>query len=276
LKTSTFFIGAALLLFGCTKNTDTYNTDTESQLSKNLAKGIKKCALTKITTHDPYNEDVIATITYTDKGQPHTITYNVPPSTGFPAYEFVYDKNHKLSQFLEVYSGGRSNYEAWHIYQYGQKGLIVSDTTYFWGGLQPGMTHPRQADNIDIFVHTYTYDKQRRISSVSQRSLPTPYNQGEDTTTITYTYYHYNEAGNLGDNYSDALNINQTSPVFMFVNHDYSINSPIRPAEVNATGLPTKYTSPEGSYGNSFLVLNLSNAEIEYSCDTVAMGWKEK
>lgn len=260
-------MAAAFLVFGCTKTPETPPSNIAvSTISKNQAKGIKKCAITKIATHDPNSAyvDEIATFTYTDKGLPHTITFNHEPSTAYPEYEFVYDKNHKLTELLAVYDG-RSNYEAWTIYQYGKKGLIAFDTTYIWGGLQPGMTHPRQSNNYLIIVHTYTYDNQRRITRVSQRTLPNEYDPEGSATT--YTYYNYNEAGNLGNNYSEAVNINQTSEVFQFVNRDYSINSPIAPAEVNARNLPTSYKAPQDVYAANILRIYLSNSEIVYSCD---------
>jgi hypothetical protein len=143
--------------------------------------------------------------------------------------------------------------------------LIVSDTTYFWGGIEPGMTHPSQGTYVGVLVHTYTYDKQRRIIRISEKMLPDENNP--DGTATTYTYYNYNQEGNLGDNYSTALNINQTSEVFQFINRDYSINSPVAPLDVNARNLPTKYKAPEGVYAVSFLRINLDNSEIEYSCD---------
>lgn len=101
------------------------------------------------------------------------------------------------------------------------------------------MTHPSEGNNFLIVVHTYTYDKQRRITSVRQKTLPGENNP--DGTATTYTYYNYNEAGNLGSNYSEALNINQFSEVIQFVNRDYSINSPVAPAQVNAQNLSTCY-----------------------------------
>ena len=253
MKKAYLFLTFYLFFVSCHKDWDNPGKDTH-------------CRIIQLKTPNLNEEEPpfrIGTIHYNQYGQPDSITYNEIPFTGAPWYQFGYDEKHRLTDFLLVYTG-KLSYDSWYRYHYDDYGRISSDTIYSFGGSEGN--YPVAGDYAFAYVDFYGYDQQNRITSISSRMIY-PSNTVDFDTTTYYTYYHYNEKGNLGDNYSSALNINSTNKIFQFINRDYSVNSPVEPLMVNEKNLPVKYgpNSDAPPYG-LFFDFAFANTEIEYDC----------
>lgn len=262
MKKAFLFITATLLLFGCQK--------FEDYLPKKECNDKTGCQIKSITQETFYGP-FIATFYYNSKGDPDSILYNTGGgSTGSPEYHFVYNTKGRMTQLIEAYRykpGYGVSYDAWHLYQYNDKGQIVSDTTYRFGVSEPGY-RPDQGtyvDYEDIFYTTYTYDAQGRIIQTNTQGIAGS-SSGPKIYTANFTY---DAAGNQvreGVAYSTARNINTTNSIWQFLNRDYSVNSPLAPTAVNEQNLPLGYGADNGGIYNYFLSIELHPVAIAYNC----------
>jgi hypothetical protein len=275
---------ACVLLFGCQKEShnETVTTDATATASKNLKKGIANCRITRIVKHaDPsrYDPENVAVFSYTNSGllEKIKLDYAVSVNPG-TEYRFLYDKHNRLVEFLGGYDPTNTEYGTRIKYQYNNRGLLVSDSSFQWGNL----THPYEDGSYSYAagVSQYEYDNQGRVILVKSRPLTEWY--GLPPSEVVYTHYTYDKNGNLnpGSNgtlhrreQAKAFHIYQTSPVLQFVYRDYSVYSLLKPSEVNQKNLPTKYNyvhTREDWDGPRDYILDdydISNADIEYTCD---------
>jgi hypothetical protein len=192
------------------------------------------------------------TVGYDEYENPTFIT-NATVATGSPYRTFVYDQWHRLREYRESYSYG--NYQAWHLYAYGQDGRIHVDTTLNLGNTR---------DNYAIrSIANLEYDNQGRI--IRESGVATSINW-------SYTFdqnYAYDASGNLirpGVTYDNRLNINRTNDIWMFISRDYSLNNPFIADEYNAQGYPTRVNMPATTINFLHTEVFLNQSEISYGC----------
>jgi len=249
-----------ICFFSCTK-TDVVNKAPELDAAAvaKKPKEVKTCDISKMTFSN-LDETFVYTFTYNKQGQPVSILSNKEGTYGAYHYYFRYDKRHRLTDVIEAFriEEGQYLYNSWKLFQYNNKGAIVSDTTYYFG---LASEHPTDGDIHAYYLSFYTYDKQNRITSVTQRE------SNEDGETFeTVANHAYNNSGNLiGDGYhfDNKINLNRTNPVWMFLNHDYSVNNKVGAESYNEAGLPVKITNP---YFSFFPIDSEGGIVFDYSC----------
>lgn len=196
--------------------------------------------------------------------------------TGSPNYLFRYDKQHRLTDYIGVYSDA-NYFETWHHYVYdnkkGNKGnMPVTDTMYTFGEVGTGpLPLP---DHYSLKYTDFSYDSYGRIVKaveVDVRPFPA-------TRTVVY---HYNAAGNLDlitttypdgetsesnfDDYDNKVNLHRTNSVWQLIDRDYSVNNAFTAVTYTANGLPALIGSPT-SYSLLFGYLTIDGMEILYNC----------
>ncbi|MGB8193537.1 MAG: hypothetical protein WCF67_16520 [Chitinophagaceae bacterium] len=220
------------------------------------------CRITRIITKAPWAENKSGNFTYNSFGDP--VAFTPDNLGGFVKYEFRYDQDHRLTDYIGYYSFGSSNgvFEFWTKYIYDNKNRIIRDTTYHYGkyGAVPtSYTHVKE-------VTTYEYDKQDRITGTVLRQL---YNGAPNGIMGDYRYV-YNGQGNLvtpGSTYDDKVSIYRTSKIWMFLNRNYSKNNSGTARGYNSKGLPSGFGSSVQQASYSILYsLGLSDCEIVYDC----------
>ena len=229
---------------------------SESKVFRDNKTEVKNCPVTQIIYESCCDSKDTMVVAYNTFGDPITITQLPSPGTGIPNYFFKYDKKRRLTELLGLYSGGYGG-EVWHKYFYENPGNsnIVLDSNYFF---------PRFENGIMIWYHSasatfFTYDKWGRIIKDS-----IIYQGGQYTMVNNYVY---DANGNLsGYVYDNGSNINQTHPIWMFLNRNYSVNNPFIAQAYNSVGLPTRIkTGDATSYPLRFFI-SFRDATISYEC----------
>jgi len=232
---------------------------SESKVFRDNKADIKNCRVTQIIYSPCCGIKNTMVFAYNTWGDPITITQTPLVGTGTPNYFFKYDKKRRLTELLGLYSGGDGG-EVWHKYFYENPGNsnIVLDSNYLFPSFQNG---------IMIWYHTasatfFTYDKLGRITKDS--TISTLYQAGQYTIVNNYVY---DANGNLsGPVYDDQVNINQTHPIWMFLNRDYSLNNPFVADAYNSARLPARINLPAKSGSVEFLHSSFKQGTISYEC----------
>ncbi|HRP30692.1 MAG TPA: hypothetical protein PKV73_02330 [Agriterribacter sp.] len=194
----------------------------------------KICRIERITAnHDTMWFD------YNKRGDPVAIRYaSTPPEddiyTDDRAYK--YDHQNRLVVFLEQAIPSAEDPSGalwWHKYTHVNKNLIVDTAFEYAQGDWKTSDRPEfGSDEAGTIVTTFILDNYGRVI----REMGGIWNV--DKT------YSYDSNGNLvkpGVTYSNKINIRQTSRTWMFIDRDYSVNSPVGEASTfNSFGLPVK------------------------------------
>jgi len=215
-------------------------------------KGNDQCRVSSMTYAFP-SDSVAVSFTYNKWGDPVRIK-QTSTGTGRPDGLFWYNNKKQLTDYIGLYD--EESFEFWHRYEYDANGQIVRDTVFLFGFITDG-----EPDlYYDVAVVTYDYDAQGRISHTAQ----TWYNSPEYPL---HKDYAYDGRGNLvvpGVVYDDQPAIHRTSPVWMFIDRNYSVNNGYATAW-NANGLPTHMNlSSQGGQFAGFYMGTLS--AIQYQC----------
>ncbi|MDF2191979.1 hypothetical protein [Paraflavitalea sp. CAU 1676] len=220
-----------------------------------LRKGPKKndqCRVSSMRYSFPF-DSVLVSFSYNKSGDPLRIT-QTNTGTGRPDGFFLYNNKKQLTDYIGLYND--NTFEFWHRYVYDKNGRIVRDTVFYFGFIDNG-----EPDlYYDVAVVAFEYDQQERISHTSQAWYNAP-------GFPLRTDYSYDARGNLvipGVVYDDQPAIHRTSPVWMFIDRNYSVNNGYATGW-NGNGLPTHMgLSSQGGQFAGFYNGNLSN--IEYLC----------
>jgi hypothetical protein len=212
------------------------------------------------------------TFAYNNKGYPVSITRTYV-STSSPNFLFIYDKKNRLTDYYGVYTSANPYFDIWHRYHYDAKNRVISDTTFEFGLIGPGIPLPDHTNNGQLRVRnvsTYEYDlKDRIIKSTDTYGSDYP-------ETKLYTY---NKDGNLikisatrsgitnTETYSfdDKINLRSTHPIWQFLDRDYSVNNSLNATAFNQYGLPTAIAFTRHGYGQ-FATILLTDIKISYNC----------
>ncbi|GAA3951162.1 hypothetical protein GO495_13080 [Chitinophaga oryziterrae] len=237
--------------------------------------GVPSCQIVKIIQGFSVSvpEDTL-TFAYNNKGNPVSITRTYV-GTSSPNFLFIYDKKNRMTDFYGVYTSPNPYFDIWHRYHYDAKNRIISDTTYEFGFVGPGIPLPDQTNNGQLRVRnvsTYGYDlKDRIVKSTDTYGFP--------ESDITTRFYTYNRDGNLvkivttrsgvtnTETYSfdDKINLRSTHPIWQFLDRDYSVNNSLHATAFNQYGLPTAIDFSNHGYGQ-FATILLTDIKISYNC----------
>lgn len=223
------------------------------------------CQVKKIVQKIPGLEQRTGTFTYNAAGDPTDFT---PTSytTGSVKYEFRYDANRRLTDYIGYYPGspGLSPFfEFWVKYKYDASGRVFQDTSYMYGiyGAQITTFHAYKT------VTTYEYDHMGRISRTVSRQLK----NDAPTGTVSDYKYTYNDDGNLvkpGASYDQKMNVHRTNRIWMFLNRNYSNNNLRAGTSYNNYGLPLGFAKVTGQTPSLGMLafFGFNDCEIEYEC----------
>ncbi|HEV2354112.1 MAG TPA: hypothetical protein VGR89_07710, partial [Puia sp.] len=126
--------------------------------------------------------------------------------------EFRYDRNHRLTDFIGVYSfSDTTNGEFWHRYFYNSRGLITKDSVFIFPYIVNGQ------------LSTYIYPRLIQLGYDDRGRVNIEINAYGGNDTI---HYEYDAKGNLiGGTYDNKLSFRQTNRIWMFLDRDYSLNN---------------------------------------------------
>ncbi|HRN55599.1 MAG TPA: RHS repeat protein [Agriterribacter sp.] len=169
---------------------------------------------------------------YNAQGNPvkveHTFSKTIWAISSLDA-AFRYDQNGRLTAFLTGVSPIANYADEWHSYTYVNSHLII-DTVFYYAS-DDWTIKDRPDFYSHYFVDTYELDTFGRIIKVT-------------TSHGNISTYSYDQNGNLikpGVTYTNKTNMRQTNKVWMFVDKDYSVNSPQSAAsQYNQHKLPVK------------------------------------
>lgn len=219
-----------LLLTGCKKLLDYIHPRPDD-------KG-KNCRIEKVTTNyanecdGGNNFSDTAWFSYNQQGNPASVKYTFSKFYQCWSYPldkyFKYDNSNKLLLFLDyAFASGKAAL-FWHKYNYVNSYLITDSMFVYAEG--DWFIHDRPQNFAYVNVTAFELDYFGRVIS-----------ETEGVQTKTYTY---DSNGNLvkpGVTYSNKMNIRQTNKVWMFLDRDYSLNSPEGDAsQYNGEKLPVK------------------------------------
>ena len=238
---STLFI----VIMGCKKVYDYVDIHTDAD--------IKICPIQQFIFSTPYSNYIdTLSFKYNIWGNPLSVT-RPDPRTGAPNYEFRYDKNGRLTNFIGVYSN-KITTEFWHRYFYDGLGRIVTDSVYIFANIVNGeLSNP-----YDSYVLLLNYDIKNRISKETRI--------WDGNTDIAN--YSYDANGNkFGSIYDQKTSFRRTNKIWMFLDRDYSLNNAFQAITYNSFGLPTKIGPSQNISNGVFLDNYFIVTTIQYLCD---------
>jgi hypothetical protein len=194
--------------------------------------------------------------TYNSNNDPVT-GIRARPSTGYPNFFFRYDRQGRFTDLIGAYGHtALDGVESWTRYFYDNHNHIVRDSFYTFPAIVDG--HPTLGEHSGFINSAYEYDSKDRIIKATR---------GLRSSTISY-----DQQGNIvGSAYDNKINLHRTNKIWMFIDHDYSVNNPATAAYTyNAFGLPTKIVPFPGTVMGFMSVaetgLEFSEADIDYDC----------
>ena len=193
---------------------------------------------------------------YNAHGNPVSIKYVFPDDEIFTNDKaFKYDHHNRLSVYLD---GVPNNLIAlfWHKYTYIGDYIIIDSTFEYAQGDWSVNDVPDDAEDALMSITRYELDYLGRVIKETG---------GFYDENITYTY---DSNGNLvkpGVNYSNKINLRRTNKVWMFLDRDYSLNSPVGDAsQYNGEKLPVKLNEmPQFIYDADF---GFNDIVVKYKC----------
>ena len=185
---------------------------------------------------------------YNAKGDPIRINSSFV-ATGYPRYEFRYDKQGRLSDYIGPYNNNA--FEFWHVYEYDDQNRMVRDTRYIFGDY--GGEDPTPGYLPSLRITSFEYQPG---STLVKSTVTYPYANIQPVTS----YYDYSGTGPGG--IENTVNVHRTSWVWMTITHDYTPRNWYLQSEYNEYGLPTKFN---GEYGAHILDFPYART-IEYDC----------
>ncbi|WP_126246192.1 hypothetical protein [Chitinophaga rhizosphaerae] len=210
-------------------------------------------------------------IAYDHKDRPLSMTRG-SVGTGSPNYLFRYDKKGRLTDFYSVYEPPNPYFENWHRYQYDDRNRIITDTSFSFGYVGPGMPlpAPEQGHLYVGNVSTYKYDGENRIIQATDFY---------GLATLITANYTYNRQGNLEKivwqsggssstqtfSYDNKISLRRTNPVWQFLDRDYSVNNSMKVSSYNRYGLPVDVDF-SGHGSGTFATVQISATSITYDC----------
>lgn len=222
---------------------------------------------------------------YNAAGNPTSVTRTFP-STGFPNYQFRYDKANRLTDYITLYPNS-NEFETWHRYYYhGNK--IVLDSIFQFGLLGE---IPRPSPIVpDLFIRgyaTFEYDgKGRMIKTVDsigwiygRLTKFYTYNPEGNLVKVVFVSGAFSEKDSLIiSGYDNKVNMHQTHPIWQFLDRMYSVNNPVKAESYNRYGLPLAYGTstsvkngrmldPGGSLSDFIELGTYQFIRIRYSCN---------
>ncbi|WP_341835636.1 hypothetical protein WJU16_22680 [Chitinophaga pollutisoli] len=262
MKKILLFVAACMLiaavhhLTGCNKYHDVIPQDAGCQIVK--MKGGLFLGDSLVFSYDP-------------KDRPVSITRGAV-GTGSPNYRFLYDRKGRLTDFYSVYEPPNPYFENWHRYHYDNRNRIITDTSFSFGYIGPGipLPGPGQGKLYVGNVSTYKYDQVDRIIQA------TDYYGLATFVTSTYTY---NRQGNIEKivrqsegssttetfTYDDKASLRLTNPVWQFLDRNYSVNNDMKVFSYNKYGLPVDVDF--GGHGTGmFATIQIGATSITYDC----------
>lgn len=224
----------------------------------------KNCDIQMVTSNyvndcdDGNNFSDTAWFSYNPQGDPVSIIYAVSrfyECFSYPEDKFFkYDYSNKLVLYLNnAFASGKAALY-WHKYSYVNSHLITDSTFEYAAGDWFINDQPQYFARVD--VTTFELDHFGRVI----REVG-----GVNNINATYIY---DSNGNLvkpGVTYTNKTNIRQTNKVWMFLDRDYSINSPVGEAsQFNQSGLPVKLNQmPHFIYSYD---VGFNNMVVSYTC----------
>lgn len=226
------------------------------------------------------------TFNYDAIGNPVSVI-RAAPSTGFPNYQFRYDKFHRLTDYITLFPYS-TEFETWHKYYY-HENKIVFDSIFQFGLLGDV---PRPSPIVpDLFIRGYATFEYDNVGRISKTEDSIGWGYGKLTR-----YYTYDTKGNLVkvlflpgstpgvrdsliiSNYDNKVNMHRTHPVWQFLDRMYSVNNPIKADSYNKWGLPlafgtssnlknAKVLDPGGSLADFLELGTYQFIQIRYSCN---------
>ena len=259
---------SALLLGSCNKTNGDDKLNTPDKITSIC--DIKKMLILR----NYYADTLIVDFKYNKWGNPTDVLLSVV-STGQPQFQFRYDSNNRVTDFIQRYIDPPPviGYEGWTRFGW-ENGRIARDTFWGLGHTLDGKNPSPNSGNF--FIATHTYDHKDRIirSDIEYPKFPTvpPY-------YITYTY---NSVGNLereqtfknGVLYSETvfpvydnnISLLRTHTIWMHINKNFSINNYLNSESFNQYGLPVKLSSNPGKFGFLDNRLDIAISDIQYEC----------
>lgn len=236
-----------VLVSGCKKVLDYIHDNNDK---------VKKCRIESVIFSDTIS------FLYNSHGDPVSLRYAKPVDVDAYSNDkaFRYDEQHRILLYLK----GAIDYDRalqWHKYTYVSNYLII-DTT--WGYTEGDWSaSDRPANASFYYVTKFELDGLGRI--IKETTDFVPESSNEDLVVLAYAY---DGNGNLikpGVTYSNEISMWQTNKVWMFLNRDYSVNSPVGLAsEYNQHKLPVKLNvMPEFFYDFEFSVPDMM---VSYKC----------
>lgn len=230
----------------------------------------KDCRIERITSNfsfecdDPVELLDTAWFSYNRYGNPVSIKYAVSPQISAcfvypPDQAFKYDHKNRLVVYLQgaVPSADEpSGALLWHKYTYVNTNLIIDSAFEYAQGDLKTSNRPTFFEEAGTTVTTFELDQFGRVI----KEVGGPHN-----VNITYTYDGHGNLVKPGVTYTGKINMRQTNGVWMFLDRDYSVNSPVGAASAyNASGLPVKLN--ETPYFIYWFSGGFSDMVVSYHC----------
>ncbi len=262
LMTGLCFVIVLLQLSGC-------NKIDWNDLLHHPDKADKLCDIKKISIYRDL-DTLICKFSYNNWGDPDQVVLN-HIATGQPGFRFIYDNKHRLTDYLGLYGADytlNNYYEFWHQYVY-ENGKIVRDTMRGLGEYPNRSTNPYL-----LLLTTFEYDNYNRIVKAVQTypllpAIPSTietYTYNGDNNLEKYTRLNGGDATPYVVTYTYNVskpNLHRTSRIWMFVDRNYSVNTPVNATAYNQYGLPLKY---DVAHYEFLYNLDIGKSTLEYQC----------
>lgn len=224
------------------------------------------CRIEKITQKASVVAERTGAFTYNAFGDPVAFIPLGYSTTGSVRYEFKYDANRRLTDYIGYYPVPSATpvCEFWTKYYYNAKGQVVRDTSY----ASPAYGAQLHGNVVFKSYTHYEYDGEGRISRTVFRQLV----NGAPNGLVRDYKFVYNGQGNLvlpGAVYDDKVSVYRSNNVWMFLNRNYSRNNVRRASGYNIHGLPLGFSTPPAPQPSLGMLqfIGLNNVSIDYRCD---------